>query len=391
MAGLLTRQRKGDRADGSAAHPEGEPKKKLTRREREKRDKALRANLPSRADVSLNGIFELSGTVTFTHAVGNVPGGKFVCRHVVVQGHMMYLFEGTTRGSRPTAKPLMLLMLKRAVVTEIGVLELNPPLPPHAHVFRVEFPVRKQYGYRAFFFKCPTNLELKRWMRDLSWRVNASQVRPIFFCRVRPTRHFPCTFPCVSLCEESRGVCAYLRRATFHVVLKKKRHLLLHLSVPCVSHCHVSLSHLISKGLTRPVFPICHTPFSPYMTDSFPHLFLISRGGAREHFRHHARRGGRTAAERRDRYGRPSRRTLPRDERPLQAAPADGSGGDGGRTDPPDTLIHLTPRAIHTLATPSPHPRHTLPKRSPHPRHTVFTPCPHPIYPCPGGCGRRRR
>ena len=271
MAGLLTRQRKGDRADGSAAHPEGEPKKKLTRREREKRDKALRANLPSRADVSLNGIFELSGTVTFTHAVGNVPGGKFVCRHVVVQGHMMYLFEGTTRGSRPTAKPLMLLMLKRAVVTEIGVLELNPPLPPHAHVFRVEFPVRKQYGYRAFFFKCPTNLELKRWMRDLSWRVNASQVRPIFFCRVRPTRHFPCTFPCVSLCEEARGLCAYLRRDTFHVVLKKKAPSLVTFVCPmCLALPRVTLpSHLQRSHTTRfphmshPILPIYDRLVSP--------------------------------------------------------------------------------------------------------------------------------
>ena len=376
MAGLLTRQRKGVRADGSAAHPEGQPKKKLTRREREKRDKALRANLPSRADVSLNGIFELSGTVAFTHAVGNVPGGKFVCRHVVVQGHMMYLFEGTTRGSRPTAKPLMLLMLKRAVVTEIGVLELNPPLPPHAHVFRVEFPVRKQYGYRAFFFKCPTNLELKRWMGDLSWRVNASQVRPI--CHVRPTRHFPCTFPCVSLCDESRGVCACLRRATFS---RRTRHLLLHVSVPCVSHCHVSLSHLISKGLTRPVFPTCHTPFSPYMTDSFPHFFSfleaelantfgIMRGGVVERLWSDETE---TAVHREPvRCLGMSVRYEPRKVAVLEEMEVEGT--------PPDTLIHLTPRAIHTLATPSPHPRHT-----------VFTPCPHPIHPCPGGCGRRRR
>lgn len=276
MAGLLTRQRKGDRADGSAAHPEGQPKKKLTRREREKRDKALRANLPSRADVSLNGIFELSGTVTFTHAVGNVPGGKFVCRHVVVQGHMMYLFEGTTRGSRPTAKPLMLLMLKRAVVTEIGVLELNPPLPPHAHVFRVEFPVRKQYGYRAFFFKCPTNLELKRWMRDLSWRVNASQVRPIFFLSRAPhpalSMHLPM---CVTLRGVTWRVCLF---ATCHFSLKKH-----------AISCYICLSHVsrtatchspISKGLTRPVFPICHAPLSPYMTDS-PPLSHFSRRSSR--------------------------------------------------------------------------------------------------------------
>jgi|TARA_B110001469_G_C9306068_1_gene165897 hypothetical protein len=38
----------------------------------------------------------------------------------------------------PSVKPKGMLMIKRAIIEEVGILQ-NPPLPPHTNVFKIEF------------------------------------------------------------------------------------------------------------------------------------------------------------------------------------------------------------------------------------------------------------
>ena len=60
-------------------------KKKLTKKEREQAEKELRANLPSRSQVGNNGIFEMTGPLEYTFAVGTIPGGQFIPVQVTIQ------------------------------------------------------------------------------------------------------------------------------------------------------------------------------------------------------------------------------------------------------------------------------------------------------------------
>ena len=138
-----------DAADKGAPAP-GE-KVKLTKKEKEALEKELRKNLPPLSQVGRNGVFEMSGQLSFTWAAGNVPGGPFVPVNVVCRGHNLYVFEGGEAGHRPSAKPKIFLQVKRAEVTDIGLL-LIPPLPPHKDVIKLDF-MKKQFGHKAFFFK----------------------------------------------------------------------------------------------------------------------------------------------------------------------------------------------------------------------------------------------
>ena len=63
--------------------------------------------------------------------------------------------------------------IKRAEVEKIG-LQVIPPLPPHNNVFKIGF-AKKQFGHKAFFFKAPTTREMERWLKDLHWRVQATE------------------------------------------------------------------------------------------------------------------------------------------------------------------------------------------------------------------------
>ena len=137
-------------AAGAAATPAaGEKKKKLTKKEKEALERELRRNLPKRTATGRNGVFEMSGPLSFTWAAGNVPGGPFVPVNVVCHGHNVYLFEGGEAGNAPSAKPKLFLQVKRAEVENIGLL-LIPPLPPHSNVFKLTF-AKKQFGHRASF------------------------------------------------------------------------------------------------------------------------------------------------------------------------------------------------------------------------------------------------
>lgn len=157
-------------ADAAAA---GEPeKKKLTKKEKERAEKELRKSLPPLQQVSRNGVFEMAGPLGFTWAAGNVPGGPFVPVNVVCRGHNLYVFDGGEAGQRPSAKPRTFFQVKRAEVTAIRLLVI-PPLPPHTNVFKLEF-AKKQFGHRAFFFKCASKKDMDRWLADLRWRVFAS-------------------------------------------------------------------------------------------------------------------------------------------------------------------------------------------------------------------------
>ena len=160
------------KAAEEAAAQEGGKKKKLTKKEKEKAERELRANLPTRAEVGRKGVFEMQGPLQYTWAVGQIPGGPFYPVDVIIKGHMLYLFEAGD-GHRPSAKPRGFFMIKKAVLIEIGILQ-NPPLPPHTNVFRLEFE-KKQMGHRAYFFKATSNKELQRWIADLSWRVDAGE------------------------------------------------------------------------------------------------------------------------------------------------------------------------------------------------------------------------
>ena len=105
-------------------------KRKLTKKEKEKAERELRANLPTREQVGRKGVFEMSGPLEYTFAVGQIPGGPFRPVDVIIKGHKLYLFEMgdfMTHGARgtPSAKPLGFFMMKHAVVKEIGVLQLS--------------------------------------------------------------------------------------------------------------------------------------------------------------------------------------------------------------------------------------------------------------------------
>mmetsp|Transcript_51186 Transcript_51186/g.84895 ORF Transcript_51186/g.84895 Transcript_51186/m.84895 type:complete len:274 (-) Transcript_51186:45-866(-) len=153
----------------------GEKKKKLTKKEKEQAERALRARLPTRSQVGSNGIFEMTGNLSYTFAVGQIPGGQFIAVQATLQGHTFYVFDGV-EGRKPSAKPLAFFNVKRAAVDEIGLLQQDPPLPPHTNVFKLTFN-RKQYGHRAYFFKTSSNKELRRWVQDLTWRVKASEAQ----------------------------------------------------------------------------------------------------------------------------------------------------------------------------------------------------------------------
>lgn len=160
------------KAAEEAAAQEGGKKKKLTKKEKEKAERELRANLPTRGEVGRKGVFEMHGPLQYTFAVGQIPGGPFYPVDVIIKGHMLYLFEAGD-GHRPSAKPRGFFLIKKAVLIEIGILQ-NPPLPPHSNVFRIEFE-KKQMAHRAYFFKATSNKELQRWIADLSWRVDAGE------------------------------------------------------------------------------------------------------------------------------------------------------------------------------------------------------------------------
>ena len=214
-----------DAAAGGVNNENKKPEKvKLTKKEKEKAERELRRSLPSLSQVGRNGVFEMIGTLSFTWAQGNVPGGPFVPVSVVCRGHNVYIFEGGEAGHAPSAKPKSFFQVKRADVEKIGLL-LIPPLPPHNHVFRLTF-AKKQFGHRAFFFKvrqasrmratrlallvvagpwlsrslappsrrltlacwfavalstrvrraqATTGKDMERWLADLRWRVMASE------------------------------------------------------------------------------------------------------------------------------------------------------------------------------------------------------------------------
>jgi len=153
-----------------AAKPE---KVKLTRREKEKAERALRRAMPPLMQVGRNGVFEFNGPLQYTWAAGNVPGGPFVSVNVVARGHNLYIFEGGENGHKPTSKPRAFFQIKRCDVVKVGLLVI-PPLPPHNHVFRLNFQ-KKQFGAKSFFFKCASGRDLDQWMGDLQWRANASE------------------------------------------------------------------------------------------------------------------------------------------------------------------------------------------------------------------------
>ena len=151
------------------ATAEAKPEKvKLTKKEKEAAERELRRTLPSLSQIGRNGVFEMVGSLGYTWAAGNVPGGPFVPVNIVCRGHNVYIFDGGEAGHRPSVKPRMFFQIKRAEVVAIGLLVI-PPLPPHSNVFRLSF-MKKQFGHRAFFFKVCT----------------------IFMCACRPTHCLSC-------------------------------------------------------------------------------------------------------------------------------------------------------------------------------------------------------
>ena len=120
------------------------PQRKLTKAERKKADAELKRRMPSLAAVSRNGVFETVGQLYSTNAVGQIPGGRFIPTRMVAKGHNLYLFDGA---SPPSAKPRSFLNVKRAEVVEVGLL-LNPPLPPHTNVMRINL-LAKQFGHKS--------------------------------------------------------------------------------------------------------------------------------------------------------------------------------------------------------------------------------------------------
>lgn len=164
--------------ENEAQPTEGVVKLKKTKAEKKKEEEELRKHLPSLSQVTRNGVYEMCGSLAYTWAQGNVPGGPFVPVNLVCHGHNLYIFEGGEAGHRPSAKPRALFQIKRAEVEKAGEkktgLLLIPPLPPHNNVFKITF-AKKQFGHKAFFFKSTTNKEMERWLKDLLWRVNAPE------------------------------------------------------------------------------------------------------------------------------------------------------------------------------------------------------------------------
>ena len=98
MASMLRRKKKGKDED---VQGEGK-KKKLTAAEKKKAEAELRANLPMRSAVGRRGVFEITGELSYTFAVGQIPGGQFYPVDIVIKGHLLYLFE---LGAMPSSKP----------------------------------------------------------------------------------------------------------------------------------------------------------------------------------------------------------------------------------------------------------------------------------------------
>lgn len=157
----------------TAQEPVPGEKRKLTKREKEAAEREMRRNMPPRSQCSRNGVFEFTGTLAHTWAVGQIPGGPFKDSAIVLKGHTMYLFGAGQEGHKPTAKPDKFFNIRRAEVHEIPLLH-NPPLPPHMNVLKLVFN-SKQFQHRGFFFKAPSNAELQRWLADLRWRTQASE------------------------------------------------------------------------------------------------------------------------------------------------------------------------------------------------------------------------
>ena len=64
-------------------------KKKLTPKEKAKIEAEMRANLPTRDKVGRKGVFEMTGPLSFTFAVGQIPGGQFMPIDVVLKGFLL--------------------------------------------------------------------------------------------------------------------------------------------------------------------------------------------------------------------------------------------------------------------------------------------------------------
>ena len=83
MMRLLRRGSKPD-AKEAAAEEEDVKKKKMTAKEKAALEKELRRSMPSRAQVTRNGVFEFTGPLAYTFAVGAIPGGPFVPVDIVL-------------------------------------------------------------------------------------------------------------------------------------------------------------------------------------------------------------------------------------------------------------------------------------------------------------------
>ena len=116
--------RRNKKHEEEKAQEQGGKKKKLTKKEKEKAEAELRANLPTRGQVGRKGVFEMTGPLAYTFAVGQIPGGPFYSIDVIIKGHLLYIFEFGA-GSMPSLKPRGFFMVKRAIVTEIGVLQVR--------------------------------------------------------------------------------------------------------------------------------------------------------------------------------------------------------------------------------------------------------------------------
>ena len=123
-----------------------------------------------------NGVFEMTGSLCMTWAVGQIPGGAFRLSEIVIKGHNLYVFEGGVPGQRPTAQPRVFFNIRRAEVEVIGLL-VNPPLPPQTNVFKITFST-KQFGHRAYFFKVRTTPRPRRAPDHAAAILVEPRVRP---------------------------------------------------------------------------------------------------------------------------------------------------------------------------------------------------------------------
>jgi hypothetical protein len=80
--------RKKQEEEAAAAEKSGK-KKKLTPKEKAKAEAEMRANLPTREKVGRKGVFEMTGPLAYTFAVGQIPGGQFIPIDVVLKGHLL--------------------------------------------------------------------------------------------------------------------------------------------------------------------------------------------------------------------------------------------------------------------------------------------------------------